>query len=61
MGAPGPIEDRIGPVMAALPEQCRTLDFRLLGTMDEKHPAVVRRVQEHLEINWEPAMRLRAS
>ena len=52
MAAPGPIEDRVEAVIVALPEQYRALDFRLLGTLDEKYPAVARRVREHLETNW---------
>jgi len=56
MDAPYPIEDRIRLVMIALPEQYRTLDFRLLDAVDEKYPAVGRRVRQHLETNWEPTI-----
>lgn len=58
MAAPVPIEERIRSVMVALPEQYRALDFRLLGELDEKYPAVARRVREHLETNWEPTIAL---
>lgn len=58
MAAPVPIEERIWSVMVALPEQYRALDFRLLGELDEKYPAVARRVREHLETNWEPTIAL---
>ena len=58
MAAPGPIEARIEAVIVALPEQYRALDFRLLDTLDEKYPAVARRVREHLETNWEPTIAL---
>ena len=58
MDAPGPIEERIQSAMVALPEQYRTLDLRLLGTLDEKYPAVARRVREHLENHWEPTITL---
>ena len=52
------IEERVQAVIVALPEQYRALDFRLLGTLDEKYPAVARRVREHLETNWEPTIAL---
>lgn len=58
MEAPYPIEDRIRLVMIALPEQYQTLDFRLLNAVDEKYPAVGKRVREHLETNWEPTIAL---
>ncbi len=58
MAASGPIEARIEAVIVALPEQYRALDFRLLGELEEKHPAVARRVREHLETNWEPTIAL---
>lgn len=58
MAASAPIEERIQAVIVALPEQYRALDFRLLGTLDEKYPAVARRVREHLETNWEPTIAL---
>ena len=58
MTAAAPIEERIRSVIVALPEQYRALDFRLLGTLDEKYPAVARRVREHLETNWEPTIAL---
>lgn len=54
----GPIEARIRSVMIALPEQYQALDLRLLGELDEKYPAVARRVREHLETNWEPTIAL---
>jgi len=41
----GPIEERIRSVMIALPEQYQALDLRLLGKLDEKYPAVARRVR----------------
>ncbi len=58
MAAPGPIEERIEAVIVALPEQYQTLDFRLLGELEEKYPAAARRVREHLETNWEPTIAL---
>lgn len=58
MSDPAPIEERIQAVIVALPEQYRALDLRLLGTLDEKYPAVARRVREHLETNWEPTIAL---
>ena len=58
MAAPGPIEERIKAVIVALPEQYQTLDFRLLGELEEKYPAAARRVREHLETNWEPTITL---
>lgn len=58
MADPAPIEERIQAVIVALPEQYRALDLRLLGTLDEKYPAVARRVREHLETNWEPTIAL---
>lgn len=58
MAASAPIEERIRAVIVALPEQYRALDFRLLDTLDEKYPAVARRVREHLETNWEPTIAL---
>ena len=58
MVASVPIEERIRTVIVALPEQYRALDFRLLGTLDEKYPAVARRVREHLESDWEPTIAL---
>jgi len=58
MNAPGPIEDRIRAVIIALPEQYQTLDFRLLNALDERYPAVGRRVRQHLETNWEPTIAL---
>ena len=58
MAAPGPVEERIKAVIVALPEQYQTLDFRLLGELEEKYPAVARRVREHLETNWEPTIAL---
>lgn len=58
MTASAPIEERIRAVIVALPEQYRALDFRLLDTLDEKYPAVARRVREHLETNWEPTIAL---
>lgn len=58
MAAPIPIEERIKAVIVALPEQYQTLDFRLLGELEEKYPAVARRVREHLETNWEPTITL---
>lgn len=56
--AEGPIEQRIGVVIVTLPEPYRALDFRMLDTLDEKYPAVSRRVRQHLETNWEPTIRL---
>lgn len=56
--AGGPIEQRVKAVIVALPEQYRTIDFRMLDTLDEKYPAVSRRVREHLETNWEPTIAL---
>jgi len=58
MSSPGPIEERIRSVIVALPEQYRTLDFRLLDELEEKYPAAARRVREHLESNWEPTIAL---
>lgn len=58
MAASALIEERIQAVIVALPEQYRALDFRLLGTLDEKYPAVARRVREHLETHWEPTIAL---
>ncbi len=58
MESSGPIEDRIQAVMIALPERYQALDFRLLDTLDEKYPAVGRRVRQHLETNWEPTITL---
>lgn len=58
MAAPRPIEERIETVIVALPEQYQTLDFRLLGELEEKYPAVARRVRQHLETNWEPTIAL---
>lgn len=58
MEAPGPIADRIRRVIIALPERYQALDFRLLDTLDEKYPAVGRRVRKHLETNWEPTIAL---
>ena len=58
MAARSPIEERIEAVIVALPEQYRALDFRLLGELEEKYPAVARRVREHLETNWEPTIAL---
>lgn len=58
MAASAPIEERIRTVIVALPEQYRALDFRFLDTLDEKYPAVARRVREHLETNWEPTIAL---
>lgn len=58
MDAPGPIEDRIRTVIIALPEQYRTLDFRMLSALDEKYPAAGQRVRKHLETNWEPTIAL---
>lgn len=58
MAAPGPVEEQIRAVMVALPEQYRAVDFRLLGELDEKYPAVARRVRKHLETNWEPTIAL---
>lgn len=58
MASSAPIEERIQTVIVALPEQYRALDFRLLDTLDEKYPAVARRVREHLETNWEPTIAL---
>lgn len=58
MEAPGLIEDRIRDVIIALPEQYQALDFRLLDALDEKYPAVGRRVRQHLETNWEPTIAL---
>ena len=43
MASSASIEERIQAVIVALPEQYRALDFRLLGTLDEKYPAVARR------------------
>ena len=56
MAAPGPIEERIEAVIVALPEQYQTLDFRLLGELEEKYPTAARWVREHLETNWEPTI-----
>lgn len=56
--APGPIEARIEAVIVALPEEYETLDFRLLGELEEKYPAAARRVRECLESNWEPTIAL---
>ena len=58
MASSGPVEERIEAVIVALPEQYQTLDFRLLGELEEKYPAVARRVREHLETNWEPTIAL---
>ncbi len=58
MNAEGPIEQRIEAVVVVLPEQYRAIDFRMLNTLDEKYPAVSRRVREHLENNWEPTIAL---
>ena len=57
-GAPRPVEERIETVIVALPEQYQTLDLRLLGELEEKYPAVARRVRQHLETNWEPTIAL---
>ncbi|MBD5102565.1 MAG: TetR/AcrR family transcriptional regulator [Subdoligranulum sp.] len=56
--AGGPIEQQIQAVIVALPEQYRTIDFRMLRTLDEKYPAVGCRVRAHLESNWEPTIAL---
>lgn len=56
--AGGPIEQRIKAVIVALPEPYRTIDLRMLDKLDEKYPAVGRRVREHLETNWEPTIAL---
>ena len=57
MTASSSIEERIQAVIVALPEQYRTLDFRLLDTLDEKYPTVARRVREHLETTPLPCWR----
>ncbi len=56
--APGPIEERVQAVMIAMPEEYATLDFRQLDVLDEKYPAVARRVRQHLETGWEPTIAL---
>lgn len=53
-----PVEERVRAVIIAMPEQFRTIDFRMLDMIDEKYPALSRRVREHLENNWEPTIAL---
>ncbi len=53
-----PIEARIQSVIVAMPEEYAALDFRQLDVLDEKYPAVARRVREHLETGWEPTIAL---
>ena len=58
MEAPGPIEERVRAVIVALPAEYAALDFRQLDVLDEKYPAVARRVRRHLETGWEPTIAL---
>ena len=58
MEAPGPIEERVRTVIVALPEEYAALDFRQLDELDEKYPAVARRVRWHLETGGEPTIAL---
>ncbi len=53
-----PIDDQIQAVMIALPEEYAALDFRQLCVLDDKYPAVARRVRKHLETGWEPTIAL---
>ncbi len=58
MAAGGPIEERVRTVIIAMPEEYAALDFRQLDVLDEKYPAVARRVRQHLETGWEPTIAL---
>lgn len=53
-----PVEQRIKSVIVALPEDYDTVDFRLMGELEETYPAVARRVKQHLETGWEPTLTL---
>lgn len=55
---PGPVEDRVRAVIIAMPEEYAALDFRQLDVLDERYPAVARRVRQHLETGWEPTIAL---
>ncbi len=56
--ADAPVEERIRKVIVALPEQYAAMDLRFLDELDEKYPAVAKRLREHLETNWEPTIAL---
>ncbi len=53
-----PIAERVQAVIIAMPEEYAALDFRQLDVLDEKYPAVARRVRQHLETGWEPTIAL---
>lgn len=53
-----PMEEKIRAVIIALPEEYATLDFRQMDALEERYPAVARRVREQLETGWEPTIAL---
>lgn len=58
IASPGPPEQRLRAVIIALPDEYAALDFRQLGALEEKYPAVAARVRHHLETGWEPTLKL---
>lgn len=54
----GTLEEKLRSVMIALPEGYSALDLQQLKLLDERYPAVARRVREHLETGWEPTLAL---
>ena len=49
-----PMKEKIARVLIEMPEDYKTLDFRNLGGIEEKYPAVFREITHHLESEWEP-------
>ena len=49
-----PLQEKIGAVLIAMPEDYRTLDFRRLQGIEEKYPSVWRAIGAELDSEWEP-------
>ena len=54
----GTIPEKLRAVIVALPEAYSAMDLQRLGELEEKYPAVARRVRWQLETGWEPTLQL---
>jgi len=52
------IAKRLEQVMIAMPKQYAKIDFRVLSSLKDTYPQVYIRLNEHLENDWEPIIKL---
>ncbi|MBR2792504.1 MAG: TetR/AcrR family transcriptional regulator [Erysipelotrichaceae bacterium] len=53
-----PYEDKLKKMLVALPDEYLNIDFRKLEHLEEKYPAVYKRVRQYLETGWDPVIEL---